>query len=168
MIVITSVFYEIGQLQDEKWNLLDYLTLWNSLDVISLILMLTWVITKYSHLNSNFTGFYIGYTALSVSAIPLSIVILQYVSLNKEVGILIIIITAMFKDVLTFLTVYIFCMLGFAITFQALYYDYGYNYILISMLKLYETTLGNIDLESFIFPSCPPMVDDSNVSTPEW
>ena len=170
IVVITSICYEIGQLQDEKWNLRDYFTLWNSLDVISIGLMLTWVIIRYSTLRHDYSSFYVGFTALSVSAIPLSAVLLQYVSMYKEVGILIIIITAMSYDVLIFLTVYMFCMIGFAITFQALFYDYGYDKILISMLTLYSETLGTFDLQHLL-GGCVVTDDDdgsSSICPPEW
>ena len=132
--------------------------------------MLTWVIIRYSKLRHDYSSFYVGFTALSVSAIPVSAVLLQYVSLNKEIGILIIIITAMSYDVLTFLTVYMFCMIGFAITFQALFYDYGYDRILISMLTLYSETLGTFDLQHLL-SGCVVTDDDdgsSSICPPEW
>ena len=164
IIVISSILYEFGQLQDEKWNFRDYFTLWNLFDVLSLLLMTTWVVIKYSNMNDSVTHFYIGFTALSVSAIPLSIVLLQYLSLFKEIGILIIIIRAMSYDAFNFLIVYICCTLGFAISFQALYYDYGYDKIMVSILNLYGQTLGTFNLENFL----TPCIDSISICPPDW
>jgi len=164
IIVFTSILYEFGQLEDEKWNTKDYFTLWNFFDVISLFLMTTWVVIKYFHLDASVTNFYIGFAALSISAIPLSIVLLQYLSLFKEIGILIIIIRAMSYDAFIFLIVYICCTLGFAISFQALYYDYGYDKIMVSISSLYGQTLGNFDLQNFL----QPCTDSIAICPPDW
>jgi hypothetical protein len=58
---------------------------------------------------------------LALATIPMSLGLLQFVMIIKELGQLVIMILAMFKDVSNFLAVFLFCILGFGIAFKGLY-----------------------------------------------
>jgi hypothetical protein len=83
----------------------------------------------------------IGHYALSLSAIPLSLGLLQSLSIYKKIGELLIMIKAMSYDILSFLVVYLVCSVGFSISFNALFYR-GTIAIGYSMLTLFSATLG--------------------------
>jgi len=146
---VGNIVYEVGQLQMNNFNLSKHFDDWNILDTISTLLLLIWLGLSF---NSEYTG--LSNTFLSLSAIPLSFEIIQFMSLNKSIGQLFIMIKAMCYDVFSFLALYLVCTYGFAVTLFGLFYESDANYISIrtSFITLYSATLGNfsfLDFEPF-------------------
>ena len=86
---------------------------------------------------------------LSVAAIPQSLSLLQYASLSKSTGELVIMIKGMALDVFPFLVIYLVSTVGLAITFNGLFSyqdpDSAYGSIGNAILSLYAATLGGFD-----------------------
>ena len=100
----------------------------------------------------------IGRLCLCLSSIPLSLVLLQAVSINKAIGQLIIMIIAMTSDVMSFFTVYIVSTIGVAVAMtglSSLVNEYNdddgegstrYHTFIGSFLQLYSGTLGSFSI----------------------
>lgn len=82
--VIGSLLYSLGKLKALKWNFRRYYrNLWNRIESISIFLLLWWYITQIC--NKLFDWW--GNIALALSAVPQAINLLQYVCINKRLGI---------------------------------------------------------------------------------
>ena len=153
VFVIGDIIYEIGQIHQHNFDLYAYLDSWNVLDIITLGLLFLWAIFLT---NPNYRSS--GEVMLCLSAIPLSLRLLQCLCLFKQIGQLIIMIRAMIKDIASFFIVYLVCTLGFTVTLSGLYKliissvdDFngtsGFSSFIVSLLSLYSATLGNFNLE---------------------
>jgi len=80
---------------------------------------------------------------LPLSAIPLSLGLLQSVSINQSIGQLIIMIKAMVWDLFSMFILFIICTFGFAVTFTGIFPDLAeYQSLEYSFLSLFSATLG--------------------------
>jgi hypothetical protein len=173
--IFLVVIYEIGTLQENHWNIRDYISSgWNILDVISslLIIVAFYMLTAgYSKESITVGGLFVPSIMIASSAIPISLTILQPLSLFKPLGELIISIPisltllqslSLFKplgeliimikemsfDVASFLLLYVICSFGFAVLTASITSLGIQNGDLIgAMLFLYSATLGNFDFE---------------------
>lgn len=153
---ITSIFYEIGRLQDSNHDLvLFFMSIWNQMNLLSLLCLLWaivsyWINIGYPHGHGHGHGH--GQIALSFSIILQSLGLLQYLCLNRKLGQLVIMLIAMIKDVFLFIIIFLFSILGFGIAFHGLYgsldqssYGNGYS----TFQTLFIAINGNLNFHDF-------------------
>ena len=146
VMLLAQVSYELGQLASCGWSLSDYFGgLWNILDVMSCFLLLFWlVLIPFPE------HFYIAKCSVALSAIPLALLQLQYMSLVKTLGLLVLMIQSMMVDVVTFIVVYLVSIYGFTVSFRALFYTVNdYSSTGTTFVTLFESTLGNFQFDNF-------------------
>ena len=156
VFVFSHFLHECGELISCDWNLHEYFDDWNKLDTLSSILLIIWLSLDRT-LDRNYVHTDDGngaHTVLCISAIPIALGLLRFISTNKNVGQLLIMIREMSSDVLSFFVLYVVCTVGFAITLAGLYNTnignnnddsvaIQFNYLPYSFLSLYSATLGN-------------------------
>ncbi len=145
VLTTASLVYEMGQLEEAKWDVVKHFTsTWNRLDACSFTLLIC-----------AFAFYFLGQDdvsrmLLSISAIPLSSSILQYFSLVRSLGELVILIFAMLNEIFVFLFVYFTCLVGFGITFLGMFYGGdGFSDPSETFLTLYQAALGAFDFNIF-------------------
>lgn len=146
IILLAQICYEFGQLASCDWSLKEYFGgVWNILDVTSCVLLFFWAFLL------PFPEFFnYGKAAIALSAIPLAMLQLQYLSLFKTLGLLVLMIQSMMLDVFTFIVVYIVNIYGFTVCFRAMFYtDNDYSSTGITFLTLFQSTLGEFDFDAF-------------------
>lgn len=144
LMLTTYLIYELGLLSERNWSLRKHFgNVWNALDAVSLSLILMWAL-----LSPSARSFDVSRGALCLSAIPLSLQILQYISLVKSFGLLVLMIRSMFVDVLMFVVVYVVCIFGFGVCFHGLFYGHApFNSKGGTLLFLINATLGEFDFD---------------------
>jgi ankyrin repeat protein len=146
LMLVTQFVYEVGQLSMEEFKLSGYLfDPWNALDVMSYCLLFSWAILL---------GFPSAFEecrmVLGLSALPLSLSLLEYLSVWEGMGQLVLMIIAMLEDIRIFAFVYIVCVTGYGIAFLGIYYgDTGSKDIGDTYLYLFSSSLGNFDFETY-------------------
>jgi hypothetical protein len=156
LMLVAAVLYEIGQLIE--WGFRSYIAdMWNVLDLWIHGCLLIWaLLLPFPH------HFNICRIFLAVSAVPLSLSLLQYLTNIQALGSLIIIIFAMVRDVATFIYIYVVFMLGFAITLYSLYRGQpGFADKSSTFLTLFSATLStfnfaDVDSQGPIFDQYGP------------
>lgn len=146
VMMLGQIFYELGQLASCNWSLREYFSgVWNILDVTCCVLLLVWaLLLPFPHL------FAIGKVAIALAAIPLAFLQLQYLSLIKTLGLLVLMIQSMITDVYTFIVVYLVCIYGFTVCFRAMFYTLNdYSSTGITFVTLFQSTLGNFRFDEF-------------------
>ena len=117
--VLCLGFYEIGTIQERNWNFKEYISSgWNILDWTSSVAIFVSVVILLSVANASsltINGTFVPQQLFVTSAIPLSLTLLQPLSLIKPVGELVIMIREMIFDIGPFFVVYIVCTFGFAV-----------------------------------------------------
>jgi hypothetical protein len=130
---------------------------WNFFDLLSISFTIIWIICHFDEsLSTTGRGF------LAVAAIPSSLSMLRYLSIEKEMGNLVITVVSMSKDLFSFLMVYIVSIVGFGITFKGLFQhdfkadpDINYSYVegfstnSATLLALIDGSLGNYSFAAF-------------------
>jgi hypothetical protein len=148
VLFLSSFLYEYGQYLHSN-SIKQYLSSeWNILDLSTNMLLLVWAVFVVSGSN-NSRG---GKVCLALATIPMSLSLLQFVMINKELGQLVIMILAMIKDVSNFLVVFLFCILGFGIAFKGLYGGLpssNYSTAWKSFIALFSAAVGGFDFSSF-------------------
>jgi hypothetical protein len=146
MMLVAQTLYELGQLASCGWSLKDYFGgIWNILDVACCALLMIW-----AFLLPNRELFYLGKVAIAMSAIPLALVQLQYLSLIKTLGLLVLMIQSMMVDVSVFIVVYLVSIYGFTVCFRALFYTVnGFSSTGIAFVTLFQSTLGQFFFDDF-------------------
>lgn len=140
-LIISKILYEVGQLAESNWKFSQYFDGWNLFDSIASCLLLVWLLGSSFGFDQIPTE--TNHLVLGCAAIPLSLGLLQSLSIFKKVGELLIIIKAMTYDVGSFLLVYAICLLGFSTCFNAFFFS-GEFAIGFSMLTLFSATLGKL------------------------
>jgi len=152
VFVFSHFLHECGELISCDWNLSEYFDDWNKLDTLSSILLIVWLSLDRNYVHTaDGNG---AHTVLCISAIPIALGLLRFISTNKNVGQLLIMIREMSSDVLSFFVLYVVCTVGFAITLAGLYNTnidnnnddsvaMSFNFLPYSFLSLYSATLGN-------------------------
>lgn len=123
----TSILYELGQLRDKNKNsILGKMRMyafnpWNALDILTLTLLLLWAfLLRYP------SQYVVGQILLSVSAIPQSVCLLEYLSVIPSVGRLVIMLVAMLEEhLVSFTLLFCFTSFGFAIALWGLFNHSG-------------------------------------------
>ena len=110
----------MGTLQERNWNFKEYISSgWNVLDWVSFAsVFVSIVVLKTPGVDPSrltISGTFIPLLLFMTSAIPLSLTLLQPLSLIKPVGELVIMIREMIFDIGPFFVVYIVCTFGFAV-----------------------------------------------------
>lgn len=121
---------------EDDWN---YLDLWNTL-----IAGLWWIFRMIPSTT------YISRVLIPLLAITWSFGLMRFLSMNKELGIMIIIIKEMLRDFMVFVVVYAVVIAGFGIAFRSLFYhslDFSTNTA--TFLFLFSGTLSNFDFSTF-------------------
>lgn len=146
MLLFSQVFYELGQLASCGWSLRDYFGgVWNILDVSNCFLLLIWALLLPTP-----EYFYFARCAVALSAIPLALVQLQYLSLIKTLGLLVLMIQSMMVDVSVFIVVYLVSIYGFTVSFRAMFYTVNdYSSTGVTFVTLFQSTLGNFNFDEF-------------------
>ena len=147
IMVITQVCYEVGQLASSGWSLKEYFgAVWNMLDFASCALLVVWAV-----LSPVRAQFPIAKIAVGLSAIPLALLQLQYLSLIKQLGLLVIMIQSMIFDVQTFFVVYLVFIWGFVVFFRMLFSDVypDYSSSAAAFTTLFSATVGQFTYQDF-------------------
>lgn len=123
--VLCLGFYEIGTLSERNWNFKEYISSgWNILDWASSVAVFVSVVILISPIANpsslTINGTFVPQQLFVTSAIPLSLTLLQPLSLIKPVGELVIMIREMVYDIGPFFVVYIVCTFGFAVVVSVL------------------------------------------------
>jgi hypothetical protein len=123
--VLCLGFYEIGTLSERNWNFKEYISSgWNILDWASSVAVFISVVILISPIANpsslTINGTFVPQQLFVTSAIPLSLTLLQPLSLIKPVGELVIMIREMIYDIGPFFVVYIVCTFGFAVVVSVL------------------------------------------------
>jgi hypothetical protein len=142
ILTLSGMIYELGQLQETNWKLSQHFReIWNKLDALSYILISVWI-----GLLAFPEQFMIARIALGLSAIPLSISLLQYFSSVKLFGELVIMIVAIMGDLMSFLVVFFVCILGFGIAFLGIFNgEPSFHSFGKTGLTLFSASLGTFD-----------------------
>lgn len=112
---------------------------WNFVDMVNCLGGLLWFILRC--IPSQFIA---ARVTLSLLAIPWSIGLLRFFSINKTLGELVIIIRAMLQDLTAFVVVYIVMIAGFGVAFRGLFADtVEYATMTDTFLALFSGTLSN-------------------------
>jgi hypothetical protein len=165
LMLATTICYEIGQIQDvEEETFLKRVVghmrdCWNILDLTAILLLLLWAVLL--PIESQAMQCQI---VISLSAIPLSFCMLEYLSVVKPLGRLVIMIIAMLADVINFVWVYLVGILGFGITLWGLFKNTGYNgygNAGFSFVSLFSAMIGNIDFS--VFESSPEGIMNTGI-----
>jgi hypothetical protein len=142
LMLCTHACYELGQLSAKNWNVVRHFSdPWNTLDVSALLLIFLWAVLCAS--GHNFSA---ARTVLSLSSIPLSLQLLQYISVVETIGLLVLMIQSMMVDVAIFIVVYFASIFGFGVCFYGLFYGSpSFDSSGATLLYLFQSTLGNFD-----------------------
>jgi hypothetical protein len=146
MMLFAQISYELGQLASCDWSLEEYFGgVWNILDVSSCVLLVVWALLL------PFPAYFMyAKCAVALSAIPLAVVQLQYLSLIKTLGLLVLMIQSMIVDVYVFVVVYMVSIYGFTVCFRALFYTVNdYSSTGITFVTLFMSTLGGFNMDAF-------------------
>jgi len=141
--VVSSLVYEFGSIEEKAWSVSPSLAVdphelkakrrrnalnhficdvWHKLDFVSLLLLLTWTTLKYTHNTSG--GNTLGYSLLSLSAIPLCIGLLRYPgAFYRSFGQLVLSIFIITQKLLYFVVVFGCTGIGFGIACTGLFYE---------------------------------------------
>ena len=93
-----------------------------------MILLFLWSILSFGSLGIDNQVFY-SRVCLAVSAIPGCISLLQYMSINKSLGKIIIMIFSLLQDIVGFAVVYLVCTCGFIITLMSLFKGFFFFFV---------------------------------------
>jgi hypothetical protein len=118
---------------------------WNFIDVVSNSLIACWFFFKLYPLHHNAArGF------LAISAVPMSISLLRFLSFFQHLGQLVIMIFAMSVDLVSFLVVFLISILGFGIAFHSLFPDTdAFRGPGATFLTLFSAALGGHEFETY-------------------
>jgi hypothetical protein len=106
-MLISSILYELGQVLERGFR--SYIAdMWNILDLWIHGCILMWALLLPFPEFFNYCKIF-----LAVSAVPLSLSLLQYLTNIQALGTLVIMLFAMVRDVATFIYIYVIFMLGF-------------------------------------------------------
>jgi hypothetical protein len=149
LMLTTQICYEVGQLSTANWNLKKYFSdIWNVLDTLAVVLIGLWAVLSPSH-----SAFDVGRALLSLSAIPLSLQLLQYISMFRTIGLLVLMIKSMVLDVMVFVLVYVVSIFGFGVCFYGLFYGQAsFESSGDTLLYLFQSTLGSFDFGALSGP----------------
>lgn len=149
IFIISGLLYKFGQLSDaldSRKDLKVYVSkIWNITDVWIYGLLLIWVICYL-----RCTASTVGKVALAVAAIPTSLSLMKYLSMQQEFGKLVIMIFGNITHLITFGVIFFTAILGFAISFYGLFRtnesfsSYGNTF-----LTLFNAAVGNVDFDTF-------------------
>jgi len=123
--------------------------IWNFFDLFSLVLLIVWFGFKVSS-----DGAVVGKVLLAAAAIPESLGMLRYFSIQKAMGNLIITVVSMSRELFAFAIIYVMSIFGFGVTLKALFQtkeDYegnwyqGFGSMTSTSLTLFDATLGQHD-----------------------
>jgi len=142
----TQIIYETGQLISVDLNLRRYFhSFWNVLDCFSYVCICIWVILSKI---KNYS--YIAFFSLCLAPIPLSMQMLQYFSLYRPFGILVLVIKSMLQNVFLFVVVYLVFTFGFIACFLNLFGDQlHFNRPYSIILLLFQTTFYHMEYDVF-------------------
>ncbi len=150
--VFGAVMYEVGQAQEDSSIISHFSDVWNLMDISYTTCLAAWCIENFRSDLSPY-HFQTGKLFLAASVIPLSISLLQYISVNKSLGILVITITKMIKnDIAQFLMIFVICTLGFVVAYISVFNSVDsieYHSFANGALTLISAALGNFDFTFF-------------------
>jgi hypothetical protein len=140
------------QQQQKQFYISEYLSVfWNCVDLLSYFLIFIWALLYRSP-----HSFTTARICLSLASVPLSVGMLEYLSANRSLGHLVIIVIAMMWDLINFLVIYIIFIIAFGICFNGLFVEeislYSYSSGQ-SILTLFSASLNNFEFSDFDTPS---------------
>lgn len=163
VFTLSLVLYEYGEiLENDRTivptlkNLLDYVSdLWHWIDVVGILLLLSWValrlqFAEFSFFARNKDGtplpFYGIRSVLAISSIVFSVSLLRFFSLYEPLGKLTIMVFAMMSDLASFAIFFCICIFGFCVALFSLFRDnYDFKSSGQTALTLFSATLNNYD-----------------------
>jgi len=168
LVTIGATFHEIGEMTRARSTLENYLKdVWNWFDWLSIVCLACWVCFTYR--GGRYNPYHAGQSAhnlnpptpdakvfLAVSAVPLSLSLLQFMSLDTNFGTLVYVLFALCRVLLRIIVVFLVCMFGFALAFHGLFrtapnHDgvYKFDTFLNTLIVLFDATLGQHDFTMF-------------------
>ena len=137
--------FELGEIIDRGGIVAHYNQAWNLIDLARNVLVGMWFICRLSITNNS-----IGRGFLAISAVPMSIGLLRFLSIFKHLGQLVVMIFAMSQELISFLVVFLMSILGFGIAFHSLFPDIeSYSSSGATVLTLFDAALGGHEFQSF-------------------
>ena len=144
-MLITGFMFELGEIIDRGGIVAHYNQAWNLIDLVRNVLVGLWFICRLSITNNS-----IGRGFLAISAVPMSIGLLRFLSIFKHLGQLVVMIFAMSQELISFLVVFLMSILGFGIAFHSLFPDIeSYRSSGATVLTLFDAALGGHEFQSF-------------------
>lgn len=151
IMLLARSFYTFGKISSLNYNIFGYFS--RSYNMLELLCLLIWLTGKQQYIQCIHISYYHQINsriALSLSIIPLSLRMLQYLSTYKSFGILISIIIQTVNDVQLFIAVYLVYLFGFTIFFHSLFNTKDSLHTHSSTaLYLFRSTLGEQDFTVF-------------------
>ena len=145
VMVITGSLFEVGEILNGSGFNHHVADVWNALDIISNSLVLAWLLCRQYQSQHN-----IARGCLALSAVPMSIGLLRFLSTFQYLGQLVIVIFAMSQDLGAFLLMFLMSILGFGIAFHSLFPDREeFAGASATFLTLFNAALGDHNFESF-------------------
>jgi hypothetical protein len=161
-MLLTSLLYAVGDMVDRGGVLAHAAQAWNMLDLARDALVGLWLLCRLSlsaadgaliHIASGGSGSGgggLGRAFLAISAVPMSIGLLRFLSIFKQLGQLVVMIFAMSKELVSFLVVFLMSILGFGIAFHSLFPDVeGFRSSGATVLTLFDAALGGHEFQPF-------------------
>jgi hypothetical protein len=145
IMMITGTMFEIGEIIN-RTGIVSHLTdIWNFIDVVSNSFVAYWFFLRPYPMHHNVArGF------LAISAVPMSISLLRFLSFFQHLGQLVIMIFAMSRDMVSFLVVFLISILGFGIAFHSLFPDTeAFSGPAATFLTLFNAALGSHEFEVY-------------------
>lgn len=161
IMTVSDLTFEWGQIVEHHDRLMEDLythwqeSEWNRIDMITNLSLIVWMIIRFIFIRIHVQYFYIARVILSLASIPMSFGLLRYFSIYRPLGELVISIEAMASELMNFLIIYLTCILGFGISFYALFYkvDKVYSTSGFTFLTLIQNTLQTFDFDAFLTDS---------------
>ena len=108
IMFFTWFLFGLGEILDRNELYNHLVDTWNGVDVMSNCLVFIWVVLRH------YPGFHsLARGALGLSAIPMSVGLLRFLSVSQEYGQLVVTLIAMVTDLVSFLGIFIISVLGY-------------------------------------------------------
>ena len=145
VMLISSVMYDIGDVLDRGSLDKLYFHVWDMVDMLRNTLVGLWLVYR---LFAPVPG--AGRGLLAISAVPMSIGLLRFLSIFRSLGRLVVMIFGMYQELISFLVVFLMSILGFGIAFHSLFPDLeGFKTSGATVLTLFDAALGVHEFQPF-------------------
>jgi len=142
----TSMLYDAGDLLDRGSLRALSLHIWDVADALRTVLVLLWLFYRARA----GAGVEDGTVFLAISAVPMSLSLLRFLSIFPALGRLVVMIIGMVKELGAFFVLFLVFVLGFGIAFHSLFRDLdGFRSTGATVLTLFDAALGGHEFQPF-------------------